>query len=69
MQLKPEDISKIIKSPVSYTHLDVYKRQGLRFIPFAPGRYDVLRAGAGKAAGVGLSLIHIYRLCPIFRTR
>ena len=30
-----------------------YGHLGLRFIPFAPGRYDVLRAGAGKAAGVG----------------
>ena len=29
-----------------------YGHLGLRFIPFAPGRYDVLRAGAGKAAGV-----------------
>ena len=30
-----------------------YGHLGLRFIPFAPGRYDVLRADAGKAAGVG----------------
>ena len=30
-----------------------YGHLALRFIPFAPGRYDVLRAGAGKAAGVG----------------
>ena len=27
-----------------------YGHLGLRFIPFAPGRYDVLRADAGKAA-------------------
>ena len=47
---------------VSYTHLDVYKRQGQRNVPIGNGVYvgrDILRPAPSRAA-VLLSLIHIF---------
>ena len=46
--------------PVSYTHLDVYKRQGIHIVPAAGG--DGLAAQLGghvHLAADALSLIHI----------
>ena len=43
-------------SPVSYTHLDVYKRQLLALLERAHRRKDP----AGPVADLSLSLIHIY---------
>ena len=63
---------RLILDPVSYTHLDVYKRQGLRgggregggFPPTGPyvpaSVEEKRRAGAGGSyGGHRLSLIHI----------
>ena len=32
-----------LPAPVSYTHLDVYKRQGLRYLTYFSGRQATLR--------------------------
>ena len=41
--------------PVSYTHLDVYKRQGLYFVDL-PGFPHLLKLLAQSDAGIGLPL-------------
>ena len=41
---------------VSYTHLDVYKRQGL---PVAVVLSEIVSLVTAKLVGMGLSLIHI----------
>ena len=48
-----------IPNPVSYTHLDVYKRQAECELAVAM-LYEELRKEAGDVRLVGLSLIHIY---------
>ena len=45
--------------PVSYTHLDVYKRQVVSFTRHADDRRSHHISGLAYSAGVLLSLIHI----------
>ena len=54
----------MIKEAVSYTHLDVYKRQVPAHLEMLEDHYahqvaDMQRVGRGVDAQVGLSLIHI----------
>ena len=49
--------------PVSYTHLDVYKRQ---FLLWARGRQVSFWAHADKASALFLSLIHILGIQMMF---
>ena len=46
-------------SPVSYTHLDVYKRQGADIVTHSTTKYMDGHAAAVGGAIVDLSLIHI----------
>ena len=62
----------MIRKPVSYTHLDVYKRQVNNFISLVKkGFYNglifhrvingfMIQGGCPDGTGMGLSLIHIY---------
>ena len=48
------------QSPVSYTHLDVYKRQGKRYVKIA----KQIEMNKRKLTILKLSLIHISRITP-----